>query len=193
MSIINGRACVVNGTPVDKVFSNGKQVYGRNLVAGTSGPFAMGYGIPNTVWNADKKRSEISLPTTVTQWEVLPKNPSFYFSVTPGMSYTQSIYVSTDAPLTEKATQVTWYTAGDGHNTSGKTDMLTISENVYRITSTYTWPVNSTDNNLRLFDIFNLTVVFNFTKGTFLYFYQPKLEIGTIATPWTPAPKDVLN
>lgn len=32
MSIINGRACVVNGTPVDKVFSNGRQVYGRNSV-----------------------------------------------------------------------------------------------------------------------------------------------------------------
>lgn len=36
MTVINGRACVVNGTPVDKVFSNGKQVYGRNLVTGTS-------------------------------------------------------------------------------------------------------------------------------------------------------------
>lgn len=32
MTIINGRACVVNGAPVDKVFSNGKQVYGRNLI-----------------------------------------------------------------------------------------------------------------------------------------------------------------
>ena len=31
MTTINGKACVVNGTPADKVFSNGKQVYGRNL------------------------------------------------------------------------------------------------------------------------------------------------------------------
>ena len=36
MPTINGRACVVNGTPVDKVFSNGRQVYGRNLLLGTS-------------------------------------------------------------------------------------------------------------------------------------------------------------
>lgn len=36
MPTINGKACVVNGTPVDKVFSDGKQVYGRNLVTGTS-------------------------------------------------------------------------------------------------------------------------------------------------------------
>jgi hypothetical protein len=31
MPTINGKACVVNGTPVDKVFSDSKQVYGRNL------------------------------------------------------------------------------------------------------------------------------------------------------------------
>lgn len=36
MSTINGRACVANGKPVDKVFSDGRQVYGRNLVIGTS-------------------------------------------------------------------------------------------------------------------------------------------------------------
>ena len=35
MPTINGKVCVVNGTPVDKVFSNGKQVYGRNLLTGT--------------------------------------------------------------------------------------------------------------------------------------------------------------
>lgn len=35
MTIINGRACVVNGTPVDKVFSNGRKVYGRNLITRT--------------------------------------------------------------------------------------------------------------------------------------------------------------
>jgi len=32
MSTINGRACVANGTPVNKVFSDGKQVYGRNYI-----------------------------------------------------------------------------------------------------------------------------------------------------------------
>ena len=36
MTTINGKACIVNGTPVDKVFSNGRQVYGRNLLTGTS-------------------------------------------------------------------------------------------------------------------------------------------------------------
>lgn len=30
MPTINGRACIVNGMPVDKVFSDGGKVYGRN-------------------------------------------------------------------------------------------------------------------------------------------------------------------
>ena len=34
MSTINGGVCVVNGKPVDKVYSNGIQVYGRNLAHG---------------------------------------------------------------------------------------------------------------------------------------------------------------
>ena len=36
MTAINGKACVVNGKAVDAVFSNGKQVYGRNLLKGTA-------------------------------------------------------------------------------------------------------------------------------------------------------------
>lgn len=34
MSTINGKVCVVDGVAVDKVFSNSRQVYGRNLLAG---------------------------------------------------------------------------------------------------------------------------------------------------------------
>lgn len=36
MPTINGGVCIVNGKPVDTVYSNGVQVYGRNLLAGTS-------------------------------------------------------------------------------------------------------------------------------------------------------------
>jgi hypothetical protein len=49
MPTINGKACVANGTPVDKAFSNGKQVYGRNLLLGTAKPLELavnnGWGI----------------------------------------------------------------------------------------------------------------------------------------------------
>lgn len=162
-----------------------------NLVLGTSRPFTMWYGTLATVWNADKKRSEISLPKTASSIEILPKTPGFYFNVTPGIFYTQSIYISTDAPLTGEAMQVSWFTATYGHNTNGKDDISSISKNVYRITSTQTWPASNTDSNIRMFDLYNLGAVFDFTKGTFLYFYQPKLEIGSNATDWCPNPTEI--
>lgn len=46
MSTINGKACIVNGTPVDKVFSDGKQVYGRNLLKNTF-DYASGWSFSN--------------------------------------------------------------------------------------------------------------------------------------------------
>jgi len=39
MTTINGRACVVNGVAVDNVFSDGRQVYGRNLLLNSRGKF----------------------------------------------------------------------------------------------------------------------------------------------------------
>lgn len=193
MADITHGTWIKDGTPVDDVYQNGVKVYGRNLVAGTSEPFVMQYGIPNTVWNADKKRAEISLPVTARALEVLPYN-TFFCTVTPGITYMQSIYVSTDAPLTGTAVQVTWFDQSTLHNVAGKTDILSISENIYRITSTYTWPDNSANSNvLRTFDIFNFTNVFDLTKGTFLYFYQPKFELGTTVTPYSLAPEDVLK
>lgn len=47
MPTINGRACVVNGKQVDKVFSDGRQVYGRNLVTGTSNELTT---VTGSVW-----------------------------------------------------------------------------------------------------------------------------------------------
>ena len=165
-----------------------------NLILEASAPFTMGFGIQNTTWNADEKRAEISLPTTVSHGEVLPqnvpKNSALYPAVTPGNTYTQSVYISTDAPLTGKDILVSWFTQTGGANFAGKSGISSISENAYRITSTYTWPASSIDNYLRTFDLFNLTDVFDFTKGTFLHFYQPKLEIGTTASPWSPNPAD---
>jgi len=46
MSTINGKVCVVDGVAVDKVFSDGKQVYGRNYLLGT--------GTPNTITGTKK-------------------------------------------------------------------------------------------------------------------------------------------
>lgn len=158
-----------------------------NLLDGTSNSFIMGYGIPNTTWDATNQVSKISLPLTVITGEVLPQGTGFPYMYAPNVTYTQSIYISTDAPLTGTPISFTWFTNEYGHNTSGVDNLVKISTNVYRATSIYTWSSSKTSANGRNADIQNLTKVFDFTKGTFLKFYKPKLELGSTATPWMPS------
>ena len=194
MADITHGTWIKDGKAVDKVFSNGKQVYGRNLLTGTSGPFVMGFGIPYTTWDTTNQVSGISLPVTIIHGEVGPQDTGFPYTYMPGVTYTQSIYISTDAPLTGTPISFTWYTNQYGHNTAGADNLVKVSTNVYRATSTYTWPSSdSPGSGGRNVDLMNFTQVFDFTKGTFLQFYKPRLEIGTTATPWTPAPEDILK
>lgn len=168
------------------------EIGGTNLITGTSGPFVMGYGIPNTVWDTTNQVSGISLPVAVAHSEVLPQGNGFSYTYMPGVTYTQSIYISTDAPLTGTPISFTWFTSPYGHNTSGADNLVKVSTNVYRATSTYTWPSSySPGIGSRNADLMNLTQVFDFTKGTFLKFYKPKLEHGNKVTDWSPAPEDL--
>ena len=72
MPTINGKACVINGAPVDKAFINGKQVYGRNLLVGTS-----------------------SLEQSYTgDFSTVPNWASQTITVNAGDTYTYSIYLT---------------------------------------------------------------------------------------------------
>ena len=190
MPTINGKVCVVNGVPVDKVFSNGVQVYGRNLASGTSQQYTMGYGIPNTTWK-DGYAYE-NLPTTFSNTEILPQGArSFYYVLTQETTYTQTIWFETDATVKDlRRVKISWFTGGTGHDLQ-PTTLITLGENKYKIYSTYMWPGKS-DNNVRLLNIFYLDYAFDFSTGTYLKFGKLKLEEGSISTLWSLAPEDVM-
>ncbi|GAW63072.1 hypothetical protein FC65_GL000864 [Ligilactobacillus acidipiscis DSM 15836] len=189
MSIINGKACVVDGKPVDKVFSNGEQVYGKNLASGTNQEYVMGYGIPNTVWQDGYAYLKLPLNTA---GEILPQDPhSFWYMLTKGTTYTQTIWFETDATVKDLSeAQITWHT-GAGHDYQ-PARVQKLGQNSYKLVSTYTWP-GKTYNNVRLFDIGGSSSAFDLSTGTYLKFGKLKLEKGSVATPWTPAPEDALN
>ena len=190
MPTINGRACVVNGIPVDKVFSDGRQVYGRNLVSGTGLEYKMGYGIPNTVWQDGY--AYLKLPTTIpyNRTEILPGGSGFYYTLTSGQDYTQTIWIETDATVKDlNGASITWFN-GIRHDIQ-PANIQKIANSSYKIISTYTFPKGYA-NRVRLFDIFYLDSAFDLSTGTYLKFGRLKLEQGTTATPWTPAPEDVM-
>ena len=160
-----------------------------NLLPGTNDAFTMGGGIPETNWDSSRLLTRIGLPVTVSSPEVLPQGNGFGYVPTVGNTYTQSIFVSTNAPVTGNAVQVSWYTPY-AHNTGGSDSLVNVSTNIYRIVSTFTWPAANAGKTLRAIDLYNFTKVFDLTKGTFLYFYMPKLEAGASVSSWSPNPAD---
>jgi hypothetical protein len=171
MPTINGRACVVNGTPVDKVFSNGRQVYGRNLLTGTAKcefPLNNNEGT-QTIQKYDDETNYIQ-HTSNTPINAM----GFYWPLTPevGQVYTLSADVCGNG-----------YTIGyrfhyEGGDSGGlgqvdlTNDWQRIS-NTFRVnTSTDAWVIYA--NNSTLLKVKNI-----------------KIEKGSVATPWSPAPEDV--
>lgn len=174
---------------INDITSNGG---GRNLLVGTAEPYVMGYGIPNTTWQDGY--AYLKLPTNITgarASEILPQNPhTFFHTLTKGTTYTQTIWVETDATVKDlSAAQITWFTIGMGHDEQPAT-LVKLGENKYKLYSTYMWPGKS-DNNVRLFDIEYLTSAFDLSTGTYFKFGKLMLEKGTVSHDWSPAPEDI--
>lgn len=143
MPTINGRACVVNGTPVDKVYSNGRQVYGRNLFSVRD-------------WNAKPYLTLISVPYMNIQLE-------------PNTEYT----LTTNIGITPDGWCDVFFFKDD--------EIISSSTNGVNSSSGRTLTTSSTGNvkvGLRNHSV---------SDGT----NWIKLEKGSIATPWTPAPEDL--
>lgn len=84
MSTINGKVCVVDGVSVDKVFSNGRQVYGRNLVLMTNKPSVYpglgSYSISSPKTSSINVSGEVTVTTDVKVAEL------FYRFISPSAS-----------------------------------------------------------------------------------------------------------
>lgn len=171
---------------------NNLRVGGRNLVAGTDQEYTMGFGIPNTVWQDGYAYLKLPITLTASEIEILPQDPhTFYYSLTPGQEYTQTVWFETDATVKDlSVAQITWFTNA-GHDYQPAT-LIKLGENKYKLYSTYTWPGKS-DNNVRLFDTRNLDGAFNLSTGTYLKFGKLKLEEGNVSTDWSPAVEDTAH
>lgn len=156
---------------------------GTNLVSGTDQEYTMGFGIPNTVWQDGY--AYLQLPINTNGVEILPQDPhTFFYNLTPGTTYTQTVWFETDAKLINSSgIQFTWWNH-IGHDLQPAT-LINLGENKYKIYSTYMWPSNS-NNNVRLFDVEYLNSAFDFSTGTYLKFGKLMLEEGTVSHTWSP-------
>lgn len=170
MADITHGAWIKDGKAVDKVYQNGVKVYGRNLSLGTSIPISIQGKGPSTLWQ-DVKRIKLS------------RNPA-------GLTVTYSYAVTIDRPD---------------------------SGSLYQQFGTQFDPAWGMPVNVNLKDLqpgvktsFNKTMVFpkfigsagNFndymtiglvSSSALVKFEDLKVELGSVATPWTSAPEDILK
>ena len=171
------------------------QVGGRNLLLNSGGAFTLAVGVTDTTWNESTGKSEISLPVTTTADEILIATASFecnYFTLELGGTYTQSITVETDANIIGSESEIifSWYDNEKSIHIHENAKITSVGEHAYVISSTHTIG-ESESGTIRIMDTFFLTKFFDFTTGTYLRFYHPKIERGNIPTDWTPAPEDL--
>jgi len=179
MSTINGNVCVVDGVPVDKVFSDGRQVYGKNLYLNSK-------TFKNDFWgNGGAKLTLEPFDSITNMYHVVaPQNP--------GNSAGMYIYRYADNLLSSNSN---WSFSADvkgtgkpatfGIEAGDKKPVIGTVESEWSRISQTGWVGNNIKTIVMYFD----------TTGSPLdvYIKLPKLEKGSVATPWTPAPEDVLK
>lgn len=163
MSTINGKACVVDGKPVDKVFSNGRQVYGRNLLKGTSSYLQTA---PGSLHSANGGNIHVF--------------SSDELKILVGNQFTARVFIHNTT--THTINLVIW-TNGAGFNAG---------TGVHAGTDGYSTIIA---NNITSSDLLGDISLRAYTENAAIsgvQYKEIKLEKGTIATPWTPAPEDVM-
>lgn len=190
MSIINGKACVANGVAIDKVFSDGKQVYGRNYFLNSD--FENPITNVNSVNSGRARRStgygyqgtgsvKVSIISDITNSDsgviIRPK------SAQPNTTYTATGWLYSDVSRT---LVISGYSANwvDRGRVSVALAAKTWTKFEYHFTT------GASVANA------GVAVLVNGTTGIDIqpfYIDLVKNEQGTTATPWTPAPADILN
>ena len=165
MPTINGKVCVVNGVPVDKVFSNGKQIYGRNIITKTS---------------ADLQTSPYSHSNSTGGF--------IHYFISDELIHLAGNKVTTRTFIHNTTTHtvnlVMWTNYG---GVSVGTDVLAGTDGYSTITN-YSIASNSdTWGNI------TIRAYADNAEINGVPYKEFKLEKGSVVTPWSPAPEDVLN
>lgn len=172
MTTINGRACVVNGTPVDKVFSNGRQVYGRNLLTGTGNHTVTGTG-PSFAGGCLSNETIDDLLTVFKGLEGKTLTVSVDYEYSGFIAGSDRNRIGWEIHLIGDTAPYVgpWYSPTNGSGSGRMSSTFVVPKNITSIDESYGYVQFSGSGT-----------------GTVSHL---KLEKGSVATPWTPAPEDV--
>lgn len=201
MSTINGKACVVNGTPVDKVFSNSRQVYGRNLLLDSQTQMRKpSWYTQNNYWTADRGTYLGSNIKYVTHaWD----NARYSYKdlldrgvINTTDDFTYSIYfrVVGEDPAGMSYAYINFLSSATTKSGSVPMQLTSLKENQWvRIVVPFKFMYTEYDSaNDFIYSIRVEVSAAPKVAGARYEFAAPKLEKGSIATSYSPAPEDVM-
>ena len=163
MATINGKACVINGTPVDKVLSDGRQVYGRNRVLGTS-----------------------SQVVQATNWNLQVADIKYDKNLGNNLCGSVMINNADHADvLKQGSAKIILKTYDSSGNILAAAGGNEVSYNANGL-SQCSISINDSVADIKAYMLTN-----NMNQNAF--YSCLKIEKGTKATPWTPATEDILN
>ena len=167
MSTINGRACIVNGVAVDKVYSNGKIVYQRNLLLNTQS------FDNNWVWeNIGHSFANGVLTLSSTN------NDRMYQAIASGNPNGKTVSVSFNAKISADCDSQSIQVKVGPYDAN---NLINITSKDFQLYKVENWQWTSMSTTLSFYVINGKVDISNL-----------KLEYGSVATPWTPAPEDVV-
>lgn len=195
MADITHGTWIKDGTPVDEVFSNGRQVYGRNLLINSSSSATNKYTmIPGAgtnitgVYSRTDSYEQVIASSGFNEFFYRPMVPyaNKLYGLTPGGTYTLSGSAShTTGELKFRA----GYGANGNWSGTDITDLgIAVSDGSVFIpfSHTFTIPIGASGVYISLQN-------YDYTAGDLFRFNNMKLERGGVATPWTLSPEDILK
>lgn len=169
---------------------------GENLLRDTATQLSNDWHTKNTSWTSDFGTYLGSRAyKTASAWD----NIRYAFSsVAPLINttdtYTYSIYVKVTGvePSTlSDSYAIAWYSTATSAN-GKQTNINTLSGNDWqRVNITFTFNTSVVDSSQIRNQSLKFEIKNNLPSGVFMYFAAPKLEKGTAATPYSPAPSDL--
>ena len=202
MPTINGKVCVVNGVPVDKVFSNGKQVYGRNLLLDSQTRILdTSWFSKNLVWTKDWgtylgsniKRTSYSWNNDRYRYKDLLDRG--VINTTDDFTYSVYFRVVGEDPAGMSYADIKLISASTSENGYVPLQLTSLKEGQW---ARIVVPIKFIDVEYDQAYDYDYAIRLEMTAatkvaGAYYEFAAPKLEKGSIATPYSIAPEDVLN
>lgn len=181
MATINGKALVKDGKPLDRVYSNGQLVYGRNLLLKSQ---KIGFSVG---FNGSVQYEKIPYDSNTNMWHITAAKGS---GINVGLYFLNQFASST--PLTKGQKAVFGYDI-KGVGIFGPTGIES-ADDIIRPTGSVPsdWTRVSASGTVSK-DNSAIILYFNSTNSNIdVYIKLPKLEIGNTPTDWTPAPEDYI-